>query len=215
MPSPCLLPPLCSDEPLAPLNRPALWGMSLFAQLVPMTLNLTPQDQIASDEAEIENLLDATFGSSRRVKTSYRLREGSVAAPHLSLVIRESGFGLVGAISFWPLFIGAAHAPALLLGPLAVHPDCQNLGIGRALMNEGISRAKRLGHKLIILIGDAPYYARVGFAQVPEGQIEVPGPVDPKRLLFLELQDGALKQSGGLALPPWRWLEISGPHATT
>jgi predicted N-acetyltransferase YhbS len=91
---------------------------------------------------------------------------------------------------------------------LAVHPARQSRGIGLALMRQGIARAKAKGHELIILIGDAPYYARVGFQQVPLGQMDMPGVFDPKRLLYLELKPGALGKAKGLALPPWRWREI-------
>ena len=180
-----------------------------------MTLSLAPSELTSADIPQIENLLDLTFGLSRRTKTSYRLREGSVPAHGLSLVIRQAEFGVVGAISFWPLLIGITGKPALLLGPLAVHPERQNIGIGRALMHEGIARASALGHQLIILIGDPPYYGRVGFRQVPVGQLEVPGPVDPKRLLFLELQVGALAEAHGLVLADWRWREISALRAAT
>ena len=180
-----------------------------------MTLSLAPLEQTSADIAEIENLLDLTFGLSRRTKTSYRLREGSVPVAGLSLVIKEAGIGVVGAISFWPLRIGAAGTRALLLGPLAVHPERQKMGIGRALMHEGIARASAGGQQLITLIGDPPYYGRVGFRQVPEGQLEVPGPVDPKRLLYLELQVGALALAHGLMLAEWRWKELNVLHAAT
>ncbi|WP_119389440.1 GNAT family N-acetyltransferase [Taklimakanibacter lacteus] len=164
----------------------------------------------AADHPAIEQLLDQAFGLSRWTKTSYRLREGNTAIEGLSLVTREAGFGLTGAISFWPLKIGDAGTDALLLGPLAVHPDRQNIGIGRALMHAGLDRAKALGHRLVILVGDAPYYARVGFKKAPYGQIELPGPVDPDRLLYLELAPGSLTLAKGLALAPHRFAEISG-----
>ena len=180
-----------------------------------MAISLAPAAQTLSDVPEIEYLLDLTFGLSRRTKTSYRLREGSVPAEGLSLVIRQSELGVVGAISFWPLCIGSTGQPALLLGPLAVHPDRQNIGIGRALMHEGIARASARGHRLIVLIGDLPYYGRVGFRQVPEGQLEVPGPVDLKRLLSLDLQVGALSKTHGLVLADWRWRELTALRAAT
>lgn len=165
-------------------------------------------EETPSDSAAVEHLLDLAFGPNRRTKMSYRLREGSAAISGLSLLVREEGFGLVGAISFWPLLIGADLTPALLLGPLAVHPGRQRLGIGLALMQEGLARAKAKGHGLVVLIGDAPYYARVGFQPVPEGQLDMPGVFDPKRLLYLDLKPGALAGARGLALPPWRWREI-------
>lgn len=175
--------------------------------------NITVEAALAADHAATENLLDLTFGLSRWAKTSYRLREGNTAIDGLSLVSREAGFGLTGAISFWPLKIGTAGTDALLLGPLAVHPDRQNIGIGRALMRTGLDKAKALGHRLVILVGDEPYYARVGFRRVPYDQLEMPGPVDPDRLLFLELADGALVQAHGLVLPPFRFEAISASFA--
>ena len=185
-------------------------GPMMMSHSLPLVTEQQPQDQ-----AEIETLLDLAFGIGRRAKTSYRLREGNVAAEGLSLIVREAGFGIVGSISFWPLLIGEAQSSALLLGPLAIHPQRQNQGIGRSLLHDSLARAKVLDHKLIILIGDAPYYLKTGFQYAPVGQIEMPGPVDPKRLLYLELQVGALMQTHGLALPPYRWAEIIALRAAT
>jgi predicted N-acetyltransferase YhbS len=155
---------------------------------------------LASDHDAIEHLLDLTFGTGRRSKSSYLLREGSTPAVGLSQVVRDAELGVVGSISYWPLAIGAKGTKALLLGPLAIHPQRQNLGIGLTLMRETLATAKAHGHRLVVLVGDVPYYARVGFAQVPEGQLLMPGPVDPKRLLGLELVEGALAEAHGLMM---------------
>jgi predicted N-acetyltransferase YhbS len=165
-----------------------------------MTLSFSIQASTDADQSAIDRLLDLTFGPSRRTKTSYRLREGNHAVEGLSKVIRDSELGIVGCISYWPLVIGDTRTPAILLGPIAVHPQRQNIGIGRALMNETIAIAKSQGHDLIILVGDAPYYERVGFQQVPENRLQLPGPVDPKRLMYLELKSGALQNARGLVL---------------
>lgn len=165
----------------------------------------TPQDSPV-----IEDMLDHAFGLSRRTKTSYRLREGNKAVDGLSLVARE-GESIVGAISFWPLKVGTEGANALLLGPLVVHWQKQNMGIGLKLMQEGLNRARALGHSLVILVGDEPYYARVGFKRLPEGKLTLPGPVDPSRFLFLELQPQALNAATGLVLPPHRYEEVYRP----
>lgn len=159
----------------------------------------------AADQPAIEHLLDLGFGPTRRTKTSYRLREGATAVPGLTQVIREPGLGVVGAISYWPLAVGAGGTPALLLGPLAVHPERQNIGIGRALMAQTLAAAKNAGHRLVVLVGDLPYYARMGFRQAPEGQLLLPGPVDPKRLLYLELVPGSLVQARGLVIAAHRF----------
>lgn len=174
--------------------------------------HITCEDASVHDHDAIEHLLDLAFGSGRRSKTSYRLREGNSAAPGLSMVTRDPGVGVSGTISFWPLAIGAKQSPALLLGPLAVHPDRQGLGIGIALMREGLTRARLQGHGLVLLVGDEPYYGKVGFARLPEGLIGLPGPVDPARFLYRELTSGALEGVCGLAQVPGS-TALSEPHA--
>ncbi len=170
-----------------------------------MTSPYLPEAATPADEPAIETLLDEAFGLSRRTKTSYRLREGNTATEGLSLVVREAGLGIVGTISYWPLRIGTSGTKALLLGPIAIHPQRQNRGIGLALMRVSLAKAAEQGHALVILVGDAPYYARVGFMKVPDGQLLLPGPVDPQRLLFLELRAGALSVAHGLVLPENRF----------
>ena len=172
---------------------------------------LALEDTLSTDHGAIEHLLDLSFGSGRHSKTSYKLRDGNVAVPGLSLVVRDEGVGIAGTISFWPLAVGEAETPALLLGPLAVHPDRQGMGIGLALMREGLSRAKALGHGLVLLVGDEPYYSKLGFHKLPEGLMWLPGPVDPKRFLFLELIPGALNGAAGLVHVPSAAFAV--PHA--
>lgn len=174
-----------------------------------MTQTFTPEAATLADEPAIEALLDLAFGLSRRTKTSYRLREGNTPAPGLSMVVREPELGVVGTISYWPLRIGGDGTKALLLGPIAIHPARQNRGIGLALMRTTLAEAAKQGHALVILVGDAPYYARVGFMKVPEGQLLLPGPVDPNRLLFLELRAGALSAAHGMVLPENRFQKVA------
>lgn len=156
------------------------------------------------DDAAIETLLDEAFGLGRRVKTSYRLREGSAPVAGLSLVARCGDDRTAGAIAFWPLVIGTARAPALLLGPLAVRQRLRGAGIGQALMHFGLEKAKEEGHRLVLLVGDEPYYRRAGFKQVPPGQLNLPGPVEEDRLLYRELEPLSLEGVRGLVLPPQR-----------
>lgn len=170
-----------------------------------MTSSYLPEAATPADEPAIESLLDLTFGLSRRTKTSYRLREGNKAIDGLSMVVRDPDLGVVGTISYWPLRIGEAGTEALLLGPIAIHPDRQNQGIGLSLMRTTLAKAAAQGHALVILVGDAPYYARVGFMKVPDGQLILPGPVDPRRFLFLELRAGALSAAHGLVYPANRF----------
>ena len=180
-----------------------------------MSLTLLPLPATPSDQPAIDALLDRSFSLIRRTKSSYRLREGSAALPGLSFVMR-AGDRVVGCISFWPLKVGLAGHDAILLGPLAVDPDCQGQGLGLALMRHGLALAKAQGHGLVVLVGDAPYYAKVGFKPLPDQTILMPGPVDRARFLYLELKPGALTGASGLLLAPWRHdgilTALAAPH---
>jgi predicted N-acetyltransferase YhbS len=97
--------------------------------------------------------------------------------------------------------VSAGGAAALVLGPLAVDPSCRDLGIGQALMNHALAAARARGHGAVILLGDAPYYARFGFSALKTGELSLPGPFDRDRLLGLELREGALDAAWGMIMP--------------
>lgn len=153
------------------------------------------QESLHDVEAR-EALLDACFGDARFTKTSERLREGRLPAKGLALVARDKARA-VGTVRLWNVSAGP-RKPALLLGPLAVDPARQGEGLGAALMRDAIGRAKTLGHKAILLVGDEPYYARFGFSAGKTDGLWLPGPVERERFLALELTDGALDGAAGL-----------------
>jgi predicted N-acetyltransferase YhbS len=160
-----------------------------------LSLNLSPLNP--ADLAAIEKLDERAFGPGRFARTAYRLREGVLPDPQLSFVAYV-GTLLVGANRMTPIMCGGK--PALLLGPLTVDPPFRSRGIGEALMQKSMEAARAAGHKLVILVGDEPYYKRVGFKRVPMGRLTMPGPVDPARLLYCELEEGAFEGvSGALA----------------
>ena len=76
-------------------------------------------------------------------------------------------------------------------------------GIGSALIKRALKDATEQGHKLVVLVGDEPYYAKSGFKRIPKGQVKMPGPVDPARLLVAELVPGAAEGVSGLIRPDW------------
>ena len=154
------------------------------------------QPENGIDAQQIEDLLDEAFGIERRVLTSYRLREGVAPLKELSYAAWIEGT-LVGSVRFWPVRIEDTW-DALLLGPLAVANRIRGQGCGIALMRTGLARARELGHERVILVGDEPYYSRVGFARVPDGKLIMPGYVDPDRLLFQELEEGSMDEIQGL-----------------
>ncbi|MSU91503.1 GNAT family N-acetyltransferase [Rhodobacteraceae bacterium 2CG4] len=153
-----------------------------------------------ADTAEVELLFDLAFAPGRTALSSYRLRDGVPMLGALSLVARDDYDVVAGAIRYWPVVVGqAAAAPALLLGPIAVHPTRQGEGLGALLMSESLSRARALGWRRVLLVGDRPYYARFGFDHVP---VEFPAPTNQDRVLGLALTEGALDGFGG-AVAPW------------
>ncbi|HMN73096.1 MAG TPA: N-acetyltransferase [Rhodoblastus sp.] len=147
----------------------------------------------ASDVFAREKLLDAAMGPGRFRKSSQRLRDGRL--PALALVARDESGCLVGTVRLW--HVEAGGVPALLLGPLAVAEDRRCDGIGAKLMREAIARATQAGHGAILLVGDAPYYARFGFARRHAEKLQMPGPVELDRFLGLELREGALREARG------------------
>jgi predicted N-acetyltransferase YhbS len=163
----------------------------------------------ASDVVAREALLDACFGGNRHMRTCQRLRDGRAPAEGLALSVVRKG-NLVGTVRLW--HVSAGGVPALVLGPLAVDSSCRQLGVGAALMNHALAAAKALGHGAVILLGDAPYYARFGFSGLKTGELSLPGPFERDRLLGLELRDGALDGAWGMIVAGGTLLPKTGTH---
>jgi predicted N-acetyltransferase YhbS len=146
------------------------------------------------DAAAVEALNAASFGPGRFAKSAYRLREGVSPIAELGFVAVEDNV-LRGSVRFWPVSVGGHEE--LLLGPLAVQSDQRGRGIGIALMQAGIAAAKTGPWRGILLVGDEPYYAKVGFARLPPGRVRFAGPVDQSRVLGLSLKAGELLTLSG------------------
>jgi len=145
-----------------------------------------------------ERSLDQAFGAARLDKTVERLRAGRKPAEGLAFAAKDSS-GLIGTLRLW--HIRAGGVPALLLGPLAVAKACRSQGIGGRLMEKALRKAEDLGHKAILLVGDAAYYEPFGFSRRHTLGLSLPGPVDEARFLGLELKQGALKAARGIVMP--------------
>jgi predicted N-acetyltransferase YhbS len=174
--------------------KTTLKSISLPSAAAPFAI----RSERASDVAAREALLDACFGATRHARTCQRLRDGRAPAEGLALSVVRQG-RLVGTVRLW--HVSAGGVPALMLGPIAVDPSCRKLGLGTALMNHALSAAAARGHGAVILLGDAPYYARFGFSAHKAAKLSLPGPFERERLLGLELRDGALEGAGGLIVP--------------
>ncbi len=134
------------------------------------------------------------FGPGRFTRSAFRVREGVAHDAELSFVALSDG-EVIASVQLTPVRIGTRDAH--LLGPLAVLPAHKNKGIGRMLLRMALDAARVKGEKLVLLVGDAPYYGPFGFQSVPMGSITFPGPVDPARVLLAELDEGAATEAVG------------------
>ncbi len=161
-------------------------------------ISLTILPETADDAVAIERLHERAFGPGRYAKTAYRLREQVAHRLEVSFTARI-GTLLVGSVRLSPVRIG--ETKALLLGPLTVEPAFREQGVGQALIERALKQAKANGHRLVILVGDEPYYGKSGFKRIPAGRASMPGPVDPARLLVAELEAGAFDGVSGAIRP--------------
>ena len=160
-----------------------------------MTANavITGAESPAHDD-QIEHIHADAFGPGRYARAAFRIREGGPHDRLLSRVALVDG-KVIASVRLTPVLIG--ETPALLLGPLAVAPAHKNIGIGRSLLQESLALAKDAGHKLVILVGDEPYYGPFGFRRMPQGTMRFPAPVDQNRILACELVEGAAENATG------------------
>lgn len=165
-------------------------------------VELLPLSEI--EPQAVEALLDAAFGTDRFGRTAYRIRLGMDAVPALSFAAIEDG-ALVGTIQCWPV---AHHAPdgsatpLVMVGPVAVRPDLQRGGHGRALMAHMLEAAETQADSALMMIGDPEYYGRFfGFAADATGAWDLPGPYEKRRLLARAVNGHGLPTGAGMIGP--------------
>jgi predicted N-acetyltransferase YhbS len=156
-----------------------------------------------ADRDAVEALLDLAFAPGRRALSSYRLRDGVAPVAALCLTARDDYDALAGCVRYWPVALGDAAAPGLLLGPVAVHPTRQSEGLGAMLIAQTLDRAAALGWTRVVLVGDAPYYGRFGFSREAAAALRFPPPTDPLRVLGRAMTPGAFDGVAG-AVTAWR-----------
>jgi predicted N-acetyltransferase YhbS len=161
-----------------------------------MSPDVTVRPAEPDDLPAIKALQPRAFGPGRFARTAYRIREGLPLISRFCLVAVTPD-QLIAAIRFTEVTIGGEPG-GLLLGPLAVEPAYAGQGHGKRLVAGGLANARSAGLSLSILVGNEPYYARFGFVRVPAGQIWLPGPADPARILAAELAPGALGRYRGM-----------------
>lgn len=172
---------------------------------------ITLRQERPADHAPREALLDRAYGPIRFKKPSQKIRAGRYPAEGLAIVASHRG-RIVGTVRLWN--VSAGGKPALLLGPLAVHPDYRKRGLGAGLMSHAIERAMALGHAAILLVGDAEYYGRFGFSAAATGDLRMPGPFEQRRLLALEIAPDALKGARGIITGTGHRIPVTDPRHT-
>lgn len=143
----------------------------------------------------VEVLVDRAFGPGRFAKSSERLREGNRKLDDCSFVALN-GDRVIGSVRLWPVTVGGQ--PLAFLGPLAVDADERSHGLGQALVEAACAAAAKAGWRAVLLVGDAPYFGRIGFQAAPAAQATMPGPADQRRVLVKALVEGG---DQGLAGP--------------
>lgn len=163
------------------------------------TFTIRPETK--ADSALVLNLAKLAFGPGMTARAAYALREDVAHCEEFSFVAIDSG-ELIGSVRMTPILWGEGEI--LMLGPLCVRPDREKRGIGRTLMKTAVDAAREKaggqgGHDMIFLVGDLAYYEPFGFRRIPPGQISLPRPADPARVLGCELISGALLRYSGQA----------------
>lgn len=168
--------------------------------------------ELPADTAAVEHLNDLGFGTDRKTRTVWRLRQGPVADGLAFVAADPLDDRVLATIRFWPVSVGD-EISAVLLGPLAVCPSMQGQGMGRALVGHGLQAARDAGWDLCLVSGEPAYYRPYAFEPAPPYGFEMPGPVKAGWLQVRELRAGALDTLSPAAarpIQPWRWVRGSG-----
>jgi predicted N-acetyltransferase YhbS len=150
-----------------------------------------------ADAAAIEALQHDAFGPGAYTRAAFRVREQAPHDPTLSFLTELDGT-LIGSVRVTPIRVGTEKHHGLLLGPLVVEPAHKGQGFGKALMRLVMEEARKAGWPFVVLVGDQPYYWPFGFRPIPPGKVQMPGPVDPARLLVAEFKAGAAEGLSGM-----------------
>ena len=169
--------------------------MSMSSPPVDTAVQAVLRAERPQDGPRVDALIERAFGPGRLAKAAERLREANHPLTDISLVA-WAGDEAVGCVRMWPVHIGGA--PAVLLGPFAVEDAWRSRGLGSELIAKACEAAQHAGYGLVLLVGDEPFFAKLGFATAPAGQVVLPGPVNARRVLWRALKPGALEGVQGV-----------------
>jgi putative acetyltransferase len=161
-----------------------------------MKIQIRPENK--NDYKIISMINDMAFGQEAEGILVEKLRKNKKYSKDLSLVACM-GNEIVGHILFFPVEIKSDNNTfeSLALAPMSVIPELQGLGIGSQLIEKGLAKAKKLGHKSVIVLGHAEFYSKFGFAPASKFKISCPFEVPEEVFMALELEKNSLASVSG------------------
>lgn len=162
--------------------------------------------EIRADERAVDEVVRFAFGGREEEPALVRdLRAGDGYVADLSLVALRGG-SVVGHAMFTVVELvpdddGAPAQPVLALAPLAVHPDHQHQGVGRALVERGVRRASRRNEPFVVVVGSDRYYPRFGFVPASRHGVRAPFPVEDAHFMLRPLPAFRTTRPGTVRYP--------------
>nr|WP_240955647.1 N-acetyltransferase [Micromonospora sp. HNM0581] len=135
-------------------------------------MRLRPEEP--ADTGAIRRVLAAAFARPDvavppEVRLVDELRSSDAWLPELAMVA-EYGGEIVGCALLTRVLVhsGSASTPALAMGPVAVAPHRQRIGLGTSVVQAALEAATELGERLVVVLGDPAYYRRFGFSRADQ-----------------------------------------------
>ncbi len=165
--------------------------------------------EVPTDAEAIREIHRRAFGRDAEAALVDAVRASPGYLPDLSLVAEAAGV-LVGHLLLSAIAIRTERGdvPALALAPVAVLPERQGQGVGTALIEHGLERARAAGHRLVVVVGHPTYYPRFGFAPARPRGLEAPFPVSDAAFMALALAPGALDGLRGTVVYPPAFADV-------
>ncbi len=151
----------------------------------------------SDDTTEIDNLHSVTFGPGRYTKSAYRYREKRDHLIDISFVLVDKN-QIIGSVRYWEILVN--NTPALLLGPIVIHPNYRGRGYGVKLIDYSVNKCNEANHNIIILVGDLSYYSKIGFKRMLGKEITFAGPVNNDRVLYREIKTNIIEDSSKIII---------------
>jgi len=149
------------------------------------------------DAAAIRQVNEQAFGQAEEADIVDALRRRGAFTLSLVAILADQ---VVGHILFTPVTIDSGNSSfeALGLGPMAVLPPYQKMGIGSKLIRAGLDQCRQAGHGIVVVLGHPEYYPRFGFSPAKPLGIQYEQEVPDEVFMIAELRVGALAGRGGI-----------------